>query len=401
MTENPEDKSLDISSIPTKNGEISSEITPISNNELITKWSTFQLEQSTGFKQLDINLIADIEENSINTSLAVYDIFERLIEKCINGFDFIENSINFEDYLTFYQEINKLQLPFKEGIITADSYSSVYYVGDTHGAIEDSFLLIDFFLKVIRKDPKIKIIFLGDYVDRNPYDLENLSLIIAFYLLNPKNVILLRGNHEDRLVTQHYGFLDNILRTFYDEGKILFNEIMKFFTQLPIGYIDQMHPKEGRIARVFSVHGGIPINQNNFLEPVVLTEISNSMICEVEESKDMDPYTTSMLWSDPDEMIRGILTGDHLQGRIRFGGPVFNAFMDGNKLDLLIRGHQKWKEGCKTFFGGRLYSLFSTSSYMGKKKFNPKILKLEYGKSPKIISIEQEQLNMLVGNENL
>jgi protein phosphatase len=279
-------------------------------------------------------------------------------------------------------------------IITEDCYSKVFFIGDTHGAIQESFLLIEYFLQIYHQDSKVKFIFVGDYVNRNPYDLENLTLITAFRLLFPDNVVMLRGNHEDRLINTHYGFIDNLTRSFLEKGVVLYDEIIKFFTHLPIVHISQMYYSKGKPARVMTVHGGIPINLDDFLNPLDLQEVEQQLICEVEESKDMDVLTTTMLWADPDETIQGVVTGEHLHGRIKFGSLVFDAFMKKNNLDLLVRGHQKWKEGFKTFFGGRLYSLFSTSTYDGVPKFHPKILELEYGQPPKIIPVEKESLIM-------
>lgn len=364
-----------------------------SSNLVNSGWNFIEISNSTGFSRLNEKIITDVRENSLNTYYIIIDIFENLMEQCGKNFDFSDNTIPFEKYLSFFQKVNLMIPKLTHKIITENIHEMVYFIGDTHGAIKETYQLIKFFVRKIRISPNLKIIFVGDYVDRNPYDLENLALILSFSLLYPENVVLIRGNHEDRLINQHYGFMDNLLRTFYNQAEILYDEIIQVFMKFPIAHISQIHSKNGKTARVLTVHGGIPIDHANFLEPVILDEIKDSLICEVEESKDMDPYTTSILWSDPDEMIRGILTGDHLQGRTRFGAPVFDAFMQGNQLDLLVRGHQKWSEGFKKFFGGRLISLFSTASYDGKPRFQPKILKLEYGKAPKLIPIKNESLD--------
>src|SRR6056297_2093247 len=49
-----------------------------------------------------------------------------------------------------------------------------YFVGDTHGAYNDVYLMINYFIQVLQINPKVKIVWIGDYVDRNPHDLQNL-----------------------------------------------------------------------------------------------------------------------------------------------------------------------------------------------------------------------------------
>ena len=56
----------------------------------------------------------------------------------------------------------------------------------------DGFLDEDFKCK-----SNFRMIFLGDYCDRNPYNLPVLQLLMALKMENPRQVILIRGNHED------------------------------------------------------------------------------------------------------------------------------------------------------------------------------------------------------------
>jgi predicted phosphodiesterase len=354
-----------------------------------------EISDNIGLKKLPSDVLEQILSRSIHLDPIIPRIFGHLLNQCIAKFDFISDPLPFNDYLNFYKETNRLIPTLPRKIITEDCYSKVFFIGDTHGAIQETFMLIEYFYQIHQQDSKVKFIFVGDYVDRNPFDLENLTLITAFRLLFPDNVILLRGNHEDRLINTHYGFINNLLRAFWEKGEILYDEISKFFIHLPIVHISQMHSSTGKTGRVMTVHGGIPINLLDFLNPLDLQDLEQQLICEVEESKDMDALTNTMLWADPDEMIQGVVTGEHLHGRIKFGLPVFDAFMKKNQLDLLVRGHQKWKEGFRTFFGGKLYSLFTTSTYDGVPKFHPKILQLEYGQPPKIIPVEKESLNIV------
>lgn len=67
----------------------------------------------------------------------------------------------------------------------------ILFVGDTHGDLEAS-------IKIFEKypDPKIRKCFLGDYVDRGPDSKGNIEFLLKKRKENPKEVYLLRGNHE-------------------------------------------------------------------------------------------------------------------------------------------------------------------------------------------------------------
>jgi serine/threonine-protein phosphatase 2B catalytic subunit len=71
----------------------------------------------------------------------------------------------------------------------------VVIVGDIHGQFYD---LIHMFEKVVdqRMLPKTNILFLGDYVDRGSYSIEVCIFLFALKIAFPKEVTMLRGNHE-------------------------------------------------------------------------------------------------------------------------------------------------------------------------------------------------------------
>ena len=53
-----------------------------------------------------------------------------------------------------------------------------------------------------------KLVFLGDYIDRGPFGVEVILLLLILKQRYPTSVYLLRGNHESRGLTEYYGFRD-------------------------------------------------------------------------------------------------------------------------------------------------------------------------------------------------
>lgn len=56
-------------------------------------------------------------------------------------------------------------------------------------------------------DPKLHMVFLGDYTDRGLYGVEVIYTLLRLKLANPDRVHLVRGNHEDANLVARYGFL--------------------------------------------------------------------------------------------------------------------------------------------------------------------------------------------------
>ena len=80
----------------------------------------------------------------------------------------------------------------------------VYIVGDIHGQFYD---LINLLSRVSQPgESKVKLLFLGDYVDRGNFSIEVLITILVLKINYPKYVFMLRGNHECRQLTTFFNF---------------------------------------------------------------------------------------------------------------------------------------------------------------------------------------------------
>jgi serine/threonine-protein phosphatase PP1 catalytic subunit len=76
--------------------------------------------------------------------------------------------------------------------------------GDIHGQYYDMLRLFEYG----GLPPESNYLFLGDYVDRGRQGIETMCLLLALKLKYPKQVHILRGNHESASITRIYGFYE-------------------------------------------------------------------------------------------------------------------------------------------------------------------------------------------------
>ena len=74
--------------------------------------------------------------------------------------------------------------------------------GDIHGQFFDMIPMLD----KLEKPGRVNYVFLGDYVDRGGQGPEVVCYLIALKLIYPNEVVLLRGNHETREMTETFNF---------------------------------------------------------------------------------------------------------------------------------------------------------------------------------------------------
>jgi len=98
-----------------------------------------------------------------------------------------------------------------------------------------------------RKLPDTKLLFLGDYVDRGIFSIEVLIFLYSIKLNFPKDVVLLRGNHETRAMTEHFTFREEVLQKYKDQE--IYNLFLESFEAMPIAAIVNKD--------YLCVHGGI------------------------------------------------------------------------------------------------------------------------------------------------
>ncbi|CDY07313.1 BnaC05g26750D [Brassica napus] len=175
----------------------------------------------------------------------------------------------------------------------------------------------------------------------------------------PKNIHLIRGNHEAEATNTVYGFLDECIERIVREcndGNRAFKLINDFFSHLPLAALIE--------KKIFCVHGGIGSSV------FTMKQITN-----IKRPVDMDceynyKVVKDLLWSDPTahDSILGIGVNERGPHVVSFGPDRVNAFCERNDIDMIIRGHECVLDGFERFAQGKLITVFSATNYCGKFK---------------------------------
>uniref|UniRef100_A0AC34QP47 Serine/threonine-protein phosphatase n=2 Tax=Panagrolaimus sp. JU765 TaxID=591449 RepID=A0AC34QP47_9BILA len=210
--------------------------------------------------------------------------------------------------------------------------------GDIHGQFYD---LMELF-RVGGHVPDTNYLFMGDFVDRGFYSVETFLLLLALKVRYPDRMMLIRGNHESRQITQVYGFYDECIRKY--GSMTVWRFCTEVFDCLSLAAVINGH--------VFCVHGG--------LSPSIQT-IDQIRTIDRKQEVPHDGPMCDLLWSDPDET-----TGYGISPRgagYLFGADVVQQFNEANGFDLICRAHQLVMEGYKWHFNESVLTVWSAPNY--------------------------------------
>lgn len=245
-----------------------------------------------------------------------------------------------------------------------DVTSCVHIVGDIHGQFND---LVTIF-KLGGIPPKQKYVFLGDYVDRGKHSLEVICLLLILKYLYPKEMILLRGNHESREMIKMYGFSE-------DCKKKLTVQCQKYFCNT----FDKMPLCAIVDKKAFCVHGGISKDLKTIKD---ITEISR--FCEIPDSG----LFCDLLWSDPLKSCKEYKKSERCETNLWGLDPALR-FLEDNELSIIIRGHQVVNEGYKYVFSPNksVVTVFSAPNYTKNSKNKATFMTINEGLPHKFTEI--------------
>ncbi len=256
-----------------------------------------------------------------------------------------------EEISEMCEEVEKV---FKDEATVLELNAPVKIFGDLHGQFKDLMRLFEEYgyPNVGGDITYIDYLFLGDYVDRGAHSLETICLLLALKIMYPRNIHLIRGNHEAADINALFGFRLECLERLGDpDGIWAWQRINTVFNWLPLA---------ARIeGKIFCMHGGIgrsieTVRQISTLERPLTLEDGGLVLMD-------------LLWSDPttNDSIEGVQPSPRGPGLVTFGPDRVKEFCKNNGLQMIIRAHECVMDGFERFAQGHLITLFSATNYCG------------------------------------
>ena len=324
----------------------------INNNE--NRNDEKDIIEKNNIKISDDNIKEDKEENLINSIEEEYSAdIDEIIKKLypFENKQMSQNSKNeqiklvTESKLLSEDELKYLCIKSMEIFMQESSFleltAPIIICGDIHGQYRDLIRLFDFGGSPQKK----QYLFLGDYVDRGKNSIECIALLLAYKVKYPKNIYLLRGNHESEMINRTYGFFDECRRRYNLRTWKIFSDC---FNWLPIAALVN--------ERILCMHGGIsPDLQslNNIKQIVRPTEVPDKgLLCD-------------LLWSDPEKGAEDWASNSRGIS-VLFNENLVEKALDELDIDLICRAHQVVEEGYEFFAQRKLVTVFSAPNYCGE-----------------------------------
>ncbi len=233
-------------------------------------------------------------------------------------------------------------------LVKLDPTGEALVVGDLHGDLTSLKTIIEGsrFMANVENSPDACMVFLGDYIDRGPNSAEILYMLLSLKLAFPRQIVLLRGNHEgpkDLLAYPHD--LPLLLQNrFPSNWQTIYERLFQLFDQLYLGvYVEK---------RFLMLHGGVSPKIHN-LNSIADADRNPALFAE-------------LLWSDPDDSVENVVTSSRGVGVV-FGEKVTRRVLEAVDAQILIRGHEASPEGFKVNHSGKVLPLFSRK---GEPYFN-------------------------------
>ncbi|XP_052793416.1 serine/threonine-protein phosphatase with EF-hands 2-like [Mya arenaria] len=233
--------------------------------------------------------------------------------------------------------------------------------GDLHGNLSDLYMI---FHKNGLPSVNNPYIFNGDFVDRGQFSTEVALVLFSCFLMNPNEVYLNRGNHEDHVMNIRYGFVKELQMKYREHSRKVISLFKDVFSWLPLATVvdEQILVCHGGISDTTDLKLLAKIDRHRYMStlqpPGGCDDISTMSQEELLEWKQV----LDLLWSDP-RAADGCYPNTFRGGGTYFGADVTANFLQQNGLKLLIRSHECKSDGYEYTHNGQVLTVFSASNY--------------------------------------
>jgi len=227
-------------------------------------------------------------------------------------------------------------------LVKLEPLGEALVIGDLHGDFESLVVILQKsrFIEKMEKTRDATLIFLGDYGDRGEKPAEVYYLVLKLKLAFPRQVVLLRGNHEapkDLLASPH-DLPFQFQNRFGEDWAVVYEKIRALWPYLYNAvYVGD---------RYLMVHGGVSPEISSLQDIAQAQENHNEALLE------------DLLWSDPDENVQGVSSSPRGAGKL-FGKKVTKKVLGRLNAKILLRGHESSGRGFKINHDGEVLTLFS------------------------------------------
>jgi diadenosine tetraphosphatase ApaH/serine/threonine PP2A family protein phosphatase len=216
-------------------------------------------------------------------------------------------------------------------------------IGDLHGDLESLLTVLNTsaFMQKMTNLKETTLIFLGDYGDRGAHSTEVYYILMRLKLAFPKQVVILRGNHEgpEDLMASPHNLPLSLQSRFGENWKTVYSKTRELFACLYNALLVD--------ERYLMVHGGLSPNIDS------VQDLANANIIHPKNE-----LLENLLWSDPNDQVKDVLNSPRGAGKL-FGKSVTEKVLRKLNVKILIRGHEPCKEGFKLNHNGKVLTLFS------------------------------------------
>ncbi len=216
-------------------------------------------------------------------------------------------------------------------------------VGDIHGDLESLFDILKAtdFIERVKEGKQCLLVFLGDYGDRGIHSPEVYYVVLKLKEAFPKNVVLMRGNHEgpDDLLPYPHDLPNHLYIKFGENSSRAYAKLRELFSYLHNAVLVK--------ERYVLLHGGVPTQAKTVDD-----------LAYAHEKHPSETHLEEILWSDPWEGLTGTYASPRGAGKL-YGENETDRLLNMLNVKVLIRGHEPSQEGFKINHSGKILTLFS------------------------------------------